>query len=115
MTDRLTPEREAEIRGWLAVMGERKDIRYYGCHRDMTDLLAELDALRADNARLQRKVAGLKAEQDRDDAEYAQAIAERDRALKTTAAMEGEHYAAVHHDYRQGRDMPCPQTAEEAS
>ncbi|MFE0353651.1 hypothetical protein ACFW2I_09165 [Streptomyces nigra] len=137
-------------------------------------------------ARLQRKVAGLKAEQDRDDAEYAEVIAERDRALKTIAeleaerltqnqalddavrelrtpyaerarrerhpgrrqawlmlasaqeaervadvllnpkaarsaskgpqpSVEGEHYAAVHHDYRQSRDLPHTQTAEEAS
>ncbi|MFK4869039.1 hypothetical protein ACI3K4_27875 [Streptomyces sp. CSMPJR101] len=88
MSDRLTPEREAEIRGWVAVMGVRKDIRYYGSHHNMTDLLAELDALRADNAHLQHMVAGLKAQQDRDDAEYAQAIKERDRALEALEFQE---------------------------
>ncbi|MFF4090343.1 hypothetical protein ACFYY9_26205 [Streptomyces nigra] len=73
--------------------------------------VAELAAVRAERDLAQRKVASLKAEQDRDDAEYAEVIAERDRALKTIAAMEGEHYAAVHHDYRHGRDLPYSQTA----
>lgn len=61
MSDRLTPEREADIRTWVADMGERKDIRYYGPHRDLTDLLAELDALRTEYAELERKAAKLAA------------------------------------------------------
>lgn len=61
MSDRLTPEREADIRTWVADMGERKDIRYYGPHRDLTDLLAELDALRAENAELGQEAAKLAA------------------------------------------------------
>jgi hypothetical protein len=42
-------------------------------------------------------------------------IAARAEAATETAAIEGEHYAAVHHNYRLGRDLPYTQTAKEAS
>ena len=47
-----------------------------------------VDGLLAENALLQRKLASLKAEQDRCDAEYAEAIRERDQALETLAFQE---------------------------
>lgn len=46
-----------------------------------------VDELLAENARLKRKVDSLKALQERDDAEYAQAIKERDRALELVAEL----------------------------
>ena len=110
MSDRLTPDREAEIAAHL-----KSTTNWSLGNLAARDLLAELAAVRAERDLARRKVASLKAEQDRDDAEYAEVIAERDRALKTIAAMEGEHYAAVHHDYRTSRDLPRTQTAEETT
>ncbi|MGW0584472.1 hypothetical protein ACWD25_53245 [Streptomyces sp. NPDC002920] len=52
MSERLTAQREAEIQGWVAAMGQRKDIRYYGAHQNMTDLLTELAAVRAERDEL---------------------------------------------------------------
>lgn len=70
--------------------------------------------------RLQHMVAGLKAQQEKDDAEYAEVIAERDRALETVAELRAERHTtnealddAVQELRR--RDLPHTQTAEEAS
>jgi len=48
----LTPEREQEIREWVAAMGERKDIRYYGSWMQHNELLEEIDRLRDELAEL---------------------------------------------------------------
>jgi hypothetical protein len=73
--DRLTPEREAEIAAHL-----KSTTNWSLGNLAARDLLAELAAVRAERDLAQRKVASLKAEQDRDDAEYAAVIAERDSA-----------------------------------
>ena len=95
MSDRLTPEREAEIAArWehipaneqprIAVTNSSRGgslLNALGHARhDVPALLAELAAVRAERDLAQRKVASLKVEQDRDDAEYAAVIAERDSA-----------------------------------
>jgi hypothetical protein len=48
MTAPLTPERLTEIRKWAVEMEQKKDIRYYGTWQQTTELLAEVDHLRAE-------------------------------------------------------------------
>ncbi|MFJ3289931.1 hypothetical protein ACIPMW_32185 [Streptomyces sp. NPDC086669] len=108
MSERLTPQQRPRT-----ILDRARDCLNARMTKD--DLLHVLQNVIAYAEHLERKVAGLKAEQDRDDAEYAAVIEERDRALETVAAMEGEHYATVHHDYRAGRDLPYTQTAEATS
>lgn len=75
MTARLTPEREAEIAEHLAATKN-----WSRGNLAARDLLAELYAERAEKALLRRKITSLRKLQEQDDTEYAQAIAERDRA-----------------------------------
>lgn len=57
MPEPLTPQREQEIREWADAMASRKDIRYYGAHLNMVDLLAELDRVRVSRAAMTRSNA----------------------------------------------------------
>lgn len=108
MTDRLTPEREAattaDRRADLLLMLLHGGAATNSIAAHVVDALIE--AVRAEsaaeNTRLERKVAGLTAEQERDDAEYAKAIRERDRARSAlreaadqVAELESHHAEAV--------------------
>lgn len=48
MSDRLTSEREAEIRAWLGRLGEKINPDWHGPYSAMQDVLAELAAVRAE-------------------------------------------------------------------
>lgn len=103
MSDRLSPQREAEIREWVHAMGQRKDIRYYGSWQQHGELLAELDAVRAE--RDQARMAALHEAADHFD---RMADSEPDQSYRARIMRSAAN------DIRRLATTPTP-TAEEAS
>lgn len=71
----------------------------------------ELLRLRARVAELEQELAALKAQGLVLRARPADGITRRIAPTQALRETDGEHYAAVHHDYRRGRDLPTPHTA----
>lgn len=115
MSNHLTPEREAEIAArveryakgtyerlnpgfrWEDAQADDRATYTEPSKAAIAVADEELAEVRAENALLQRKVASLKELQAKDDAEYAEAIAERDRA-RTALREACDQIAALESD-----------------
>jgi hypothetical protein len=92
----------AQEQGKRTPMGIAMAIESAGRHMS-PEIARELEALRAREAELASYLEALKAQQ---------AAVVGDRLTRTFAPtqalreLDGEFYAAVHHDYRTGRDLP---------